>query len=147
MPWTWVSKILAVAPLLLLASCVTPDRAEVSKASQIRRVAVISLAAHQFESRYTGVTLFGNEEQRHDITAWTIDEEYEKQARNALATIKPFDVANVHYDRAALTSAIYTNKLPYEPVFRSPNWEAVEQPLKDLSRTNALDAVIVVARA
>ncbi len=67
-----------VTLLILLAGCAT-TRIAPETVSRLKRVGVISVTAHEFYRRDTGLTVFGNEREMQDISAWKVDDEYELQ--------------------------------------------------------------------
>jgi hypothetical protein len=139
--------VTVVGLLLLLAGCASgPERLDVATLSKIRNVAVMSLAAHEFERRYTGFTVLGNEYENRDIAEWKVDDQYEAQIQAVLGTLTRFKVARPAYERTDFYR-VYELDGPWDaPAFRTPKWSAVEQPLKAFAQKNALDAIIVIVR-
>jgi len=86
------TRLLGIAVLLILAGCAsTPDRVSPDALAKIRKVGVMSLAAHEFDRKYTGLTVFGNEYEKQDISAWNVDDEYESQMHRAVQGLARFE--------------------------------------------------------
>lgn len=131
-------RILFLLTLLVLGGCgATPQKAAPESLASIRKVAVISLTGHEFHRRYTGATVFGNEYEKQDISAWKIDDEYEAQIGAALAGVARFEPVRVPYERKSFYRL-------YEQ--RRPDWSAVEEEAKSLASRHAVDALLVVVR-
>ena len=131
-------RILILLTLLVLGGCAgTPQKAAPESLASIRKVAVISLAGHEFHRRYTGATAFGNEYEKQDISAWKIDDEYEAQLGAALAGVARFEPVRVPYERKGFYRL-------YEQ--RRPDWSAVEEEAKSVASRHAVDAILVVVR-
>jgi len=81
-------RYLAIVGLLVLltSGCATTKLAP-DTVSRFKKVGVISLTAHEFHRRYTGLTIFGNEREKGDISAWKVDDEYELQMQSALSKL------------------------------------------------------------
>lgn len=131
-------RAVSLAVLVTLAGCAgTPQKAAPEALAGIRKVAVVSLAGHEFHRRYTGLTAFGNEYEKQDITAWQIDEEYEAQLGAALSGLERFEPVRVSYERKGFYRL-------YEQ--RKPDWSAVEGEAKAFASTHSVDAILVVVR-
>ena len=131
-------RILILLTLLVLGGCAaTPQKAAPESLASIRKVAVVSLAGHEFHRRYTGATVFGNEYEKQDISAWRIDDEYEAQIGAALAGVAPFEAVRVPAERKGFYRL-------YEQ--RRPDWSAVEAEAKSLASRHSVDAILVVVR-
>jgi hypothetical protein len=141
------TRMLGIAVLLILAGCAsTPDRVSPDALAKIRKVGVMSLAAHEFDRKYTGLTVFGNEYEKQDISAWNVDDEYESQMHRAVQGLARFEAVRIPYQRKDFYR-VYELNGPYDaPAFRTPKWSAVEEPLKLFASKHSLDAIIVVVR-
>jgi len=132
-----------VIMIALLTGCAT-TRIAPEKMASIKKVGVISLVAHEFYRDYVGLTVFGNEHEKIDISSWKVDDEYESQIQNALAALGRFEVVRVSYDRKEFYP-VYDVNGPWDaPAFRTPKWSAVESKFKRLADQNSLNALVVV---
>ncbi|MGZ5142601.1 MAG: hypothetical protein ACXWCY_31480 [Burkholderiales bacterium] len=136
----------SVVLLLLVACGSAPDRARPDALTGIKRIGVISLAAHEFYRQYIGYTVVGNESEKLDITAWKVDAEYELQMQSALAKLGRFEVVRVPYERKDFLG-LYdrSESLDGGPV-RRPKWGGVRENLQAIASSNSLDAIVVVVR-
>lgn len=141
-------RVVLICLIIILSGCATtPSRISPDTLAKIKNVRVMSLVGHEFHRQYTGLTVFGNEYEKNDISAWKIDDEYEAQIEGILEKLGRFQVKQVPYDRKEFYS-VYELKGPWDaPAFRGPNWQAVEEKLKAFSQKHSLDAVIVVIRS
>ena len=131
-------RILILLTLLVLGGCAgTPQKAAPESLASIRKVAVVSLAGHEFHRRYTGATMFGNEYEKQDISAWKIDDEYEAQIGAALAGLARFEPVRGPYERKGFYRL-------YEQ--RRPDWSAVEDEAKAFASKHSVDAILLVVR-
>jgi hypothetical protein len=147
MTLTSMQRIFGIFLVALLAGCASsPDRVSSDALARIKKVGVMSLAAHEFDRKYTGFTVFNNEYEKQDISAWKVDDEYEAQMLGALAKLSRFDTVRPAYERKDFYR-VYDLNGPYDaPAFRTPKWSAVEEPLKAFAGKNSLDAILVVVR-
>jgi len=76
--------LVLVGLLILIAGCAT-TRLAPETVNRFKKVGVISVTAHEFHRRYTGLTVFGNEREQQDISAWKVDDEYEIQMQTSLS--------------------------------------------------------------
>lgn len=131
-----------VGLFVLLSGCAT-TRLAPDTVSRIKKVGVMSLTAHEFHRRYTGLTVFGNEREQQDISAWRIDDEYELQMQNALTKLGLFEVVRIPYERKEFYP-VYNINGPWDaPAFRK-EWINIEEELKAFAHKHSLDAVVVV---
>src|SRR5207247_9632242 len=72
-------------PVVLAACATTQERVSTDALAKIKKVAVMSLTANEFHRQYTGFTVFGNESEMQDISAWRVDDEFEKRIRVVLS--------------------------------------------------------------
>jgi hypothetical protein len=142
-----MKTFLARAILVLAAICsgcatqgvVTPE-----KAAQLKRVAVVSVAAHRFSRLHVGLTVFGNESERIAIADWNVDAAYRQQLAAALKSRNRFEVVDAAAPREEFLR-IYDLNGPWDaPAFRGPNWDAVGKPVRDYCAANGLGAVVLV---
>lgn len=133
---------------LTIAGCaITPAPIEREAASRIHRVAVISFAATKFTRQYTGLTVFGNEKEEIDISDWRIDEQYEEQLAAELGKLPALTVVKAPYSQMEFSHVNDLNG-PWEaPAFWGPNWGAIEAATRSYCSTNALDAILIVAKS
>jgi hypothetical protein len=137
-----LKHIILIGILVLLVSCAT-TRIAPETVSRFKKVGFISLTAHEFHRRYSGFTVFGNEREIQDISAWKVDDEYELQMQSALSKLGLFDVVLVPYNRKDFYPA-YNISGPWDaPAFRK-EWVNVEKQLKDLAHKHSLDAILMV---
>jgi hypothetical protein len=131
-----------ISLLIILSGCVTM-RIPPETVSRLKRVGVISVTAHEFHRRYTGFTVFGNEREKQDISAWKVDDEYETQMQTALSKLGLFEAVVVPYDRAEFYP-VYNISGPWDaPAFRK-EWINVEEQLRGFAQKHSLDAVVMV---
>src|SRR3989442_10369901 len=93
-------------PVVLAACATTQERVSTDAIAKIKKVAVMSLTANEFHRQYTGFTVFGNESEKKDISAWKVDDEYETQIRSVLTKVARFDVIQVPYERKDFYSVL-----------------------------------------
>ena len=137
-------RYLAIVGLLVLltSGCATTKLAP-DTVSRFKKVGVISLTAHEFHRRYTGLTIFGNEREKGDISAWKVDDEYELQMQSALSKLGLFEAVIVPYERKEFYP-VYNITGPWDaPAFRK-EWGNVEEELKGFAQKHSLDAVVMV---
>lgn len=137
-----LSYVVLIGLLVLLTGCATaklpPDTV-----SRIKKVGVMSLTAHELHRGYTGITVFGNEREKQDISAWKVDDEYELQMQSALSKLGLFETVRVPYERKEFYT-VYDINGPWDaPAFRK-EWVNIEDRLKEFARKHSLDAVVVV---
>ncbi len=140
-----LKPVALVVFIILIAGCATTGKkVQPETLSKIKKLGIISLAAHEFHIKYTGLTVFGNTHEKHNISFWKIDEEYEVQIQNALTRLGLFETIQVPYDPKEFYP-VYSLTGPWNaPAFRKPNWDAVEEILKNFADNNSLDAIIMV---
>jgi hypothetical protein len=125
-----------LAVFVALAGCASaPQKAAPEALASIKKVAVVSLAGHEFHRRYTGATMFGNEYEKQDISAWKIDDEYEAQIGAALAGVAPFEPVRIANERKGFYRL-------YEQ--RKPDWAVVEGEAKAFASRHSVDAILMV---
>jgi hypothetical protein len=108
---------------------------------------VISFTAKKFTRQYTGLMVFGNEKEEIDIADWKIDEQYEEQLAAELGKLPGLTVIKAPYSPAEFAHVNDLNG-PWEaPAFWGPNWSAIETATRSYCSTNALDAILVVAKS
>ena len=93
------AKYFALVSLLIFLSGCATTRIAPETVSRLKRVGVISVTAQEFHRRYTGFTVFGNEREKQDISAWKVDDEYEIQMQTVLSKLGLFEAIRVQYDR------------------------------------------------
>ncbi len=131
-----------ISLLILLTGCAT-TRIEPEIVNRLKRVGIISITAHEFHRRYTGLTVFGNEKEKQDISAWKVDDEYEIQMQSALSKLGLFEAVLVPYDRKDFYP-VYNINGPWDaPAFRK-EWENIEDQVKSFAQKHSLDAVVMV---
>ena len=140
-------RTVSVGLLALVVGCATTQiRITPDTLSKIKKVGVVSLTAQDFYRQYTGLTVLGNDEEKRDISAWKVDDEYEVQMQSALSNLALFEPVRIPYQRADFNS-VYDINGPWDaPAFRTPKWGAVEERLRSFASANSLDAVILVIR-
>ncbi len=137
--------VAAVSLLAILTGCATL-RVDADAIAKMKRVGAISLTAHDFQRRHTGLTVFGNEFEKQDISTWKVDDEYDLQIQGALEKLGLFQVVHVSHDRSQFYP-VYDLNGPWDaPAFRTPKWSAVEEKLRDFARVNSLDAIVLVIK-
>ena len=130
-----------------LAACSSPpQRLSPEALTRIKKVAVMSLVAHEFHRQYVGFTVFGNEYDKHDIVSWKVDDEYEAQMHAALSKLGRFDVVRVPYERGALYGLYDSSRPGDAPAFRALKWSAIGEKLKTIAGNQGVDALVILVR-
>jgi hypothetical protein len=122
-----------------------PDRAAPDALAGIKKVGVVSLAAHELNRQYTGFTVFGNERETHDISSWRVDDEYESQMQAALTSLGPYQVVRLGSQRKELFG-VYELSGADKLALRALNLPAVEDRLKAIAGKEGLDAIVMVVK-
>jgi len=139
-----LKNTLVLSVIFLTACATTGEKADAQKMSSIKKIGVISMIGDQIHRRYIGITVFNNEADSRDISAWNINEEYEKQIQGELAKIGQYEVVGESRFRKDFND-VYTINGPYDaPAFRFPNWDAIQPKLMAFAAENSVDAFIVV---
>jgi len=95
-----LKRIVSIGMPVVLAACATTqERVSTDALAKIKKVA-------EFHRQYTGFTVFGNESEKQDISAWKVDDEYETQIRSVLTKVARFDVIQVPYERKDFYSVL-----------------------------------------
>jgi hypothetical protein len=141
----WMAPFVVLA--LLVGCATTPTRITQDRLSKFKKVGVVSLSAQNFYRGYTGLTIFGNEHEEHEISDWKIDDEYEAQMQGVLTNLAIFDVVRVPIHRMDFYP-VYdsSNELRDWLQTETENWAAVEDKIIAFANVNALDAVIFVIK-
>lgn len=133
---------------LIMCACTTaPVPVSREAANRIHRVAVISTTANVFTRQYTGLTVFGNEKEEIDISDWKIDTKYEEQLAIELEKLPELTVVRAPYSQAEFSPVNSLNGPWDAPGFWGPNWGAIETATRNYCLANALDAILIVAKA
>lgn len=142
-----LKQIVLIGMLVILAGCATTqERVSTNALAKIKKVAIMSLTAHEFHRQYTGFMVFGNEYEKQDISTWKVDDEYETQIQNVLTKLGRFDISRISYERKDFYS-VYDINGPWDaPAFRTPKWAAVEEKLKEFATRNSVDAIVVILK-
>src|SRR3989475_13160596 len=121
-----LKRLVSIGVLVVLAACATTqERVSTVALAKIKKVTVMSLTANEFHRQYTGFTVFGNESEKQDISAWKVDDEYGTQIQGALTKLGRFEVIRVPYEREDFYS-VYDINGPWDaPAYRTPKWTAV----------------------
>lgn len=131
----------------LLSGCAT-QQAPISQeaAQRIQRLAVVSVAAQVFTRKYTGMTVFGNEKDEKDISAWQIDAQYEAQITSEVERIRGVRVVQAPYQVADFMPVNNMPGVYLTGMYEGANWQAIESATKAHCAKHALDAVLLVAQ-
>ena len=114
--------------------------------SQLKRVGVVSQTGDSLYKQYVGVTVFGNERDPQDISAWRLDEIYEEQLAAAVKTVFKAEALILPQYRPQFGEVNSLNG-PYNAIaFWGPNFDKVADPTRRACQEQVLDAVLVVAR-
>ena len=132
-----------------LSACATKELPKLSDdpTLQIKRVAVVSVAAGTFNRMHVGNTIFGNESQDIEIEDWGIDKHIEKAMREELADkykISAVDASYLRRDFLAVNSLV--GKKHESPAFWEPNWLAITPAIGAHCAMNSLDAILVISK-
>jgi len=140
---TLVPIVAVVVAVILLGGCATtPRTATPETTSNYRRIGIVSVTAQSFSRKHVGFTVFGNELENVNSSAWDIDAKYEEQISRLLSALGGFEVVRAPYSREEF---LHINDLngPWDaPAFRTPNWSAVEKTIKEYCSKNQLGAIL-----
>jgi hypothetical protein len=118
-----------------IAGCASvPEKPDATALAGIRKIGAMSMVAGEYHRKYTGVTVFGNEYDRSDISGWNLDQAYEGQIRDAITGIGGFEAVTIRY-QAADFAALQK---------RNPDWDAAQERVRVAAGTAGADAVLVV---
>lgn len=143
---------LVISLLFSIIGCSSLNRAlnpkpDLALIDNFKKVGVMSLTADQLTRDYIGVTAFGNEYEKIDISSWKIDDEYESQIQTALVKLGIFNVSKLSYDRKEFYPVFPINvPIGAGLAYRAPIWNNIEPKLKLLAEKYSLDAIIIVIR-
>jgi hypothetical protein len=126
---------------LLLAGCVAIP-VEPSKLAHIKRIGVVSALGSDFDRKYIGFTMFTNEQESFEISAWGLNERIERNLKPRLEQAFNATAVEVNADRAAF-EAIHPQTVG-ERMFAGQDWDKVAEPIRSICSTNRLDALMVV---
>lgn len=142
-----IKRIALAALALVVAGCaLLPEHIDKATLAKLKRVAVVSLTADEFNRQYTGLTVFGNELEKDDISAWKVDDAYEARLRDILSTFGRFEVVRIPYDRKDLAAMDYIGGGMSSPAWPKPAWPVLQEKLKNLARTHSVDGLVVVLK-
>lgn len=129
-----------IAALALLAACAGgPATLTPEATKRIHTVGIASFAARDLGRQYVGLTVFGNEYEHEDISAWRVDAAYEGQIAETLTRL---------YGMQAQAMGDAVRDLPVPKVSRgTPDEEGSASIVKALCERQVLDAVVLVAPA
>lgn len=144
-PIAW-PRIVAVAVALLLAAC-QPANIAPDKVAGIRRVAVLSLVGHELNQVYIGLTVFGNEREKHDIRSWNLDAALEEQAAAELRKTGRFEAVAAQAERQPFRPVYAGRSGPINPALLEPDWAAIGTLLRALAERTRADVILVVLTA
>ncbi|QHE88470.1 hypothetical protein [Hydrogenophaga sp. BPS33] len=132
---------------VVLTGCATgPKTLAPDVASGIQRLAVVSATGGEFIRKYVGVTVFGNELDKKNITDWQLDKAYEEQMAAAARQVFNATVVQVDYPVADF-ARVNDLKTGWDvPANWGPHWDSIEAPVQQLCASHKLDAVLVAAR-
>ena len=130
----------------ILASCATDQPLPKETISQLKRVGVVSQTSDSLYRQYVGVTVFGNELDVEDISAWNLDEIYEEQLATAVRGVFKSEALVLTQYRSQFGDVNSLNGPYSAPAFWGPNFDKIGDVTRRVCQEQALDAVIVVAR-
>lgn len=126
----------------IFAGCTAaPTQLTPEHASAINRVGVISLVARDFHRSYVGLTAFGNEQEKVDISVWRVDSDYEEQLSDALRALRKVPIVGT-IDKAPYVSARLDRAAGLIGV--EPDWAALTETVQRQASEHRLDAVLVL---
>lgn len=144
---TMMKWLAAMVCVWLMVGCATPPKPlPVEQASGIRRVAVVARTSDVFTRKYTGMTVFNNEMDSRDVSAWQLDQVYERQVAGVLRQEFGLTVIEAPYDAAAFEHMNDLNGPWSAPAFWGPNWGAIEGAVKAHCAAHQLDAIVGLAK-
>ncbi|PLY10532.1 MAG: hypothetical protein C0626_06060 [Arcobacter sp.] len=119
--------LLSLFAMLFFNAC-APQNIPVAKLKSIDSIGVISLHGNEMISLERGLTIFGNEDNITDISAWNIDEYIQKVMLNMLST--KYKVKNIKLSSSQIKEI-------------NGEYEKRLQVLKDILLRNRLDTLIL----
>lgn len=127
-----------------LSGCVTaPKPIDAALAAKIKRTDVISVAAGEFNRRYTGLTVFNNDEETINVPDWGLDKAYEAQLAEVIKAGRDIAVVQAPYKRELFTKANELNG-GWEGGYA---WKDIESAVQAHCAANSLDALFVLTRS
>ena len=135
---------LVIATVICVGCASTPRVITPEATASFKRIGVVSVTAQILKRQHVGFTVFGNEEEKIDISSWGIDNKYEQQVSNELKTLGGLEVIAGTYSRPEF---LHVNDLngPWDaPAFRGPNWKAIERPIRGYCKDNQVDAILTI---
>jgi len=127
------SKAILYLAAACLAGCASTSKPLSETASSFKKIGVVSVAANDFSRRHVGVTVFGNEFEKKDISGWGVNKAYEAQL--ATAVEKVFGALAV---QAPYAAAEFSR-------LNESGWEAIESVAKAYCASAGVDAIVVAA--
>ena len=129
----------AFALALTLLGCSSPPTGLPSGVvERIKRVSVVSIVGDELVRSYVGITVFGNEFHRHDISAWELNSAYEQQLEAELRNASRITVVPGRSGRTSIARA----DVKKDPL----NWERIGKALEVQCRDIGVDGIFIVAR-
>jgi hypothetical protein len=113
----------------------------IPKTTQIKKAAVVSVAAGTFKRAYAGLTVFNNQAETISIADWQVDQSLEASARKVLGSVGIQTVEAT--DRPASLAQLDGNGKHGGP----KDWAANEMPLQQYCRQLGVDALLIISGA
>jgi len=126
-----------------LSGCMTaPKPIDAALAAKIKRTDVISVAGGEFNRRYTGLTVFNNDEETINVPDWGLDKAYEAQLAEVIKAGRDIAVVQAPYKRELFAKANELNG-GWEGGYA---WKDIESAVQAHCAANSLDALFVLTR-
>ena len=133
--------------LLLAAGMAAPAAAQDDAPQAAKRIGVISILGDLLYDDRVGLTVFGNKLQRHDVSAWGLDDAWEGMIEAALPGAIDAEIVPLTIDRALLRAAYPTaeDEDGWLAQYRTPKFKRITGALQTIARDNRLDLIILLA--
>lgn len=142
-----VHRFAAALLLLISAGLATPVAAQDDVSPVVQRIGVVSILGDLLYDDRVGLTVFGNKLQRHDVSAWGLDDVWEDKIEAALTAVTAAEIVPLTIDRTVLRSAYPTaeDEDGWIAQYRAPKFKRITEALQTIARENGLDAIILLA--
>lgn len=139
-------QILVILSAAFLAGCSTVTQIPNDAIAQTKRIGVVSQMGSTLPRQYVGATVFGNERDTIDISAWDLDGVYEKQLAAAVTATWGVEAVTLEAQRGDFVQ-VNDLKGPYSaPIFWGPNVDKIADATRRTCQAKGLDAIVVAAR-
>lgn len=127
---------------ILIGGCATQASLQPGEL-RFKRIGVVSVIGDTFTRRYTGITIFGDESEEREVSAWRLDSVYADQLGHAAAAVFGGTYVRGNYSREQFAQV---NGDPVSLNDHFPHWVRIEESAKKYCRDYSLDTMLVVAK-